>query len=286
MFLRLILVCLTLPMMALAQDLPTPLSDTISDFADLLPPGDEARIAGALRQIRDETGVQVVVATMDRIADHGGSGLRVEDYAKRLFIAWGIGDSARNDGILVLVARVDRVTRIALGSGYDAVYDGRASRVIETAMLPEFREDRYVAGIEAGVASVRERLVAPFVAGEKVTQTSGFGSPDRLMLLFPAGLVAAFLAFAFRRRIGDFAARFHRCEKCNQRGLSRSRDIVRAATGTAAGQAVLRDHCKTCGHDRTQSYAVAARQESSGKGGGSSGFGGGGSSGGGATGRW
>lgn len=285
MFLRSLVVFLILPLAVFAQDLPQPLSDTVSDFADLLPPDDEARIAAQIATIRDETGIQIAVATMDRIANYGAIDLSIEAYAKLLFNTWGIGDAARDDGILILVARDDRVTRIALGSGYDAVYDGRAARVIDTAMLPEFRAERFVQGIEAGVDAARDRIITPFLKNEPVTGTSGFDGPERYMFLFPVAIVLGFLALIFRRKIGDQAARFHRCENCSHRGLSRSRDILRAATGVAAGEAILRYHCNNCGHDRTETYAVAPAGKSSG-GGGSSGFGGGGSSGGGATGRW
>ncbi len=286
MFLRGLLLFVVLPFMAVAQDLPQPLSDAVSDFADLLPSDAEARVAARLQQTRDEQGVHIVVVTMYRIANYGAVDLSIEAYAKLLFNTWGIGDAGRNDGILILVARDDRVTRIALGSGYDAVYDGRATRVVDTAMLPEFREGRYAEGIEAGVISAVERLVSPFVAKEAVTENSGFKETVSYMFLVPIAMVTVFLAFVFRRFLGDQTARLGRCENCNHRGLHRTREVRIAATGTAAGSGILRDHCNSCGHDRTEPYAIASRSKSSGGGGGSSGFGGGRSSGGGATGRW
>lgn len=286
MFLRSLVVFMVLPLLAMAQNLPAPLSDTVSDYADLLPPEAEARLAADLKKTRDETGVHIAVVTMDRIASYGAGDLSVEAYAKLLFNTWRIGDATRNDGILILVARDDRVTRIALGSAYDAVYDGRASRVIDTAMLPEFRAGRYAEGIEAGVASAVQRLLTPYVAKAPVTESSGFAETASYLFLVPVAMVAAFLAFAFRRVLGDQAVRFRRCQNCNHLGLQRTREVITAATGTAAGSGMLRDHCAGCGHDRTEPYAIARRQQSSGRGGGSSGFGGGRSSGGGATGRW
>ncbi|MES2143849.1 MAG: TPM domain-containing protein [Pseudomonadota bacterium] len=288
MFLRsLVLVLfLVLPLMALAQDLPQPLSDTVSDFADLLPPEAEARVAAMIRKTRDETGVHIVVVTLDRISNYGAADLGIEAYAKRLFNTWGIGDATRNDGILMLVARDDRAARIALGSAYDPVYDGRATRVIDTAMLPEFRQDRYAQGIEAGVAGAVDRLVTPFVAKAGVTETSGFATAFNYMMLVPIAIVAGFFALVFRRSIGDQMARFKRCPTCGSVGLRRTREAVTAATAVAAGSGLLHETCPNCGTTRTEPYDIARRGRSSGQGGGSSGFGGGRSSGGGATGRW
>lgn len=285
MFLRILVLCMILPFAALAQDLPQPLSDTVSDFANLLPPEAEARVAAKIQSVRDETGVHIVVATMDRIADYGAADLSIEAYAKLLFNTWGIGDAARNDGILILIAREDRVTRIALGSAYDPVYDGRASRVVDTAILPEFRNGRYAEGIEAGVASTVQRLVTPFVANQPVTEDSGFEEAFNYTILVPILMVGGFLALIFRRFIGDQGVRFKRCPNCNSFGLRRSREVVTAATTTAMGSGILHERCQNCSHDRTETYDIARRGKSSG-GGGSSGFGGGRSSGGGATGRW
>ncbi|MES2540718.1 MAG: TPM domain-containing protein, partial [Pseudomonadota bacterium] len=112
------------------------------------------------------------------IAGMGGSGMRMEDYGKELFNAWGVGEADRNDGIMLLLDTEAREARIALGAGYDPVYDGRAARVLSTAVLPPLRSGNFAEGIEAGVASARERLITPFLAGTPVTVTDGFETPD------------------------------------------------------------------------------------------------------------
>lgn len=160
------LVLLALPFAAAAQDYPPPGSDTVNDWAEVLPPEAEARIAASLRAARQETGVQVVLVTMARIADHGGAGQRLESYAKGLFNAWGVGDGQRNDGILVLVATEDRAMRIALGAGYDPVWDNAAQAAIDRGFLPGFRAGRMGAGIETGMDEVIARIARPFAAGQ------------------------------------------------------------------------------------------------------------------------
>ncbi len=281
--LRILCLLILLPFAALAQDLPEPLTDTVSDYADLLPQDAEARVTAALRANRDATGVHMVVVTMEAIADHGGTGQRIEAYGKALFNAWGIGDATKNDGVMILVVRGDRVARIALGSGYDAVYDGRAARVIDTAMIPEFRSDRYAAGIEAGVASAVERIVTPHVKNEVVTETSGFDAPfdPAPYLMFGVFAVGAVL-IAFKRRIGDAWLRAKACPTCGKRGLHRTHEVIAAATATVAGQRMETTRCNHCDYRDSRRFDVARRNSKSSGGG----FGGGKSSGGGATGRW
>ncbi|QYK40152.1 MAG: TPM domain-containing protein [Paracoccaceae bacterium] len=279
-----ILCLVLLPAMAPAQTVPPPLSDTVNDYADVLPPEVEARLTTGLQAARDETGVHVVVVIIERRAAYGGSD-RLDAFAKAWFNSWGIGDATRNDGILILVATQDREVRIALGAGYPAVYDGRAQRVIDTAMLPAFRQDRIAEGVEAGVDSAIERLARPFKDGLQVTESEGFPEDSDLPLYLFLATFAGLTAFRFRRGLGDLAVRMRRCPSCGARRMERERTVTRQPTTAAKGEAEEHTRCRSCGHDRVRIYPVSMRSTSRGSGS-SGGFGGGRSSGGGASGRW
>lgn len=266
---------------AMAQEMPQPLTDTVSDFADLLPDQAEADLTQMLQAAREETGVHIVVVTMARIADQGGSGQSIETYAKNLFNLWGVGDKDRDDGIMVLVARDDGAMRIALGDGFGPVYDGVAQRVIDSRMLPEFREGRFAEGIAAGAEGVIEGLARPYA-----TKNPPAEPPFNIWDYSDVGLFGLFvgvgLLFSLRRVMGDVLARFRTCPSCGARGLHRHRDVVIPASQTALGQGVQITRCLHCSHESRSSYSIP-RIGSSKSGGG---FGGGSSSGGGATGRW
>lgn len=276
------LILALLPFASLAQTLPDPQSDTVSDYADLLPPEAEARVAAALAQGRADTGVHVVLVTMDRIADYGGAGARIEDYAKRLFNQWGVGDATRDDGILILIARGDREMRIALGSGYDSIWDNAAQRVIDRYFLPAFRSDDYIAGIEAGVPATFDLIAAPFAANQPAPPEPPFDWA-RLGPFAIFGMIAsAMLAFAARRTLGDLAVGFRACPSCGKHTLSRRREVQTAPTTTTQGHGIALTECSACGYRDSQPYSIARVS----KGSSSGGFGGGSSSGGGATGKW
>ena len=274
---------------ALAQGIPAPLSDTVSDYTATLPPETAARIAAALAQGRADTGVHVVLAVIDRRADHGGGGERLDAFATRWFNAWGIGDAQRNDGVLILVALTDREMRIALGSGYSPVWDNRAQRVIDQFMLPALGDGRMAEGIEAGVAATIDLIARPFAEGRPVTETEGFPDQgfDWTLLLF-LGTFAGLMAFRFRRGLGDLALMVRRCPACQARAMERRQEVLREPGETTQGEAREEVLCQSCGH-RTRSrllplpsLAEARKAASSSSGG----FGGGRSSGGGASGRW
>jgi uncharacterized protein len=279
-----------------AQSLPQPVSDTVSDFAAVLDATEEGRIQRALQQVRDETGVQMVVVTMPSLAVYGGAGMRLDAYAKALFNAWGVGGADRNDGIMMLVVTDDREVRIALGSGYDAVYDGRAARVLSTAVLPEFRDGRLANGIEAGITSARDRLITPFLAGQPVSLTDGFASEGEggsaLPVIGGIGGFGALLAFGIWR--GVMARR--KCPKCGKPTLTRTNEVITPAGMFTSGTGLEHLTCSSCGHTDRRTYTIRTSSSrdrdrgstlgSSGGGRSSGGFGGGRSSGGGASGKW
>jgi len=281
MLLRALTLWLFLPLGALAEALPAPLNDAVSDYDDVIAPRIEAQIATRLAEIRTDTGVHMVVLAIDRLAAHGGGDLSVEAYAEALFNAWGVGDAARNDGILLLVVTEDRVLRFALGSGYDAVYNARAQRVIDAAILPEFSEGRIGEGILAGVNLTSDQLIAPFLAARPITAEEGFSQET------PAGSSLWLIIFAvigggsiYLKRRAKIAAKT--CPKCGGLGISAIDEVLRPASAAQDGNGLRHITCALCGHTVRQTYSITQRSDP----GGGDGFGGGQSSGGGATGRW
>ncbi|MDK3018126.1 TPM domain-containing protein [Pseudodonghicola flavimaris] len=122
----------------------------VNDYAGLLDPAAEQRLRDEMIELYDHTGIEMTVLTIDSLSDYHHFG-PIEPFATALFNAWGIGNAGRNDGVLVLVSLFDRRMRIEIGAGYDAAWDDRMQRVIDEGFLPDFRDDRYQAGIETGV---------------------------------------------------------------------------------------------------------------------------------------
>lgn len=140
-----------------AQDLPAYRDVYVNDFAGLLDTDQEAQIRADLTRLYNATGVEAVVVTMATMRDYGHDGA-IEPFATRLFNFWGVGNASRNDGVMMLVARDDRQMRIELGAGYPAAMDAEMQRIIDSAMLPRFRQGQYDAGILAGVEQLVQTL--------------------------------------------------------------------------------------------------------------------------------
>jgi uncharacterized protein len=265
--------CLS-PAFGQAQPYPSPVSPYVTDLAGLLSAEDMKEVRGMLSSLKADTGIQMTVFTVESQAPYAPNET-LEEFATNLFNDWGVGDAARNDGILIIVLPDDRAMRIELGSGYDKRWDDVAGRVIDRTFLPSFRSDKYARGIKDGVADTIATLARPFAKGQPAPKEKND------TWLFVVGIFAA-LAFTFRRWIGDFGAKLRRCPACAQRGgLHVTRDITRKASKTAQGSGRKTMHCGHCDHSETSTYTISRRSNSR-----SGGFGGGSSSGGGASGRW
>lgn len=263
-----------------AEPFPAPTSTTVNDVAQLLPDATEARIADQLAELRSRTGIEMAVLTLHRRADFDPSD-SLEQFATRLFNGWGIGDAARDDGILILVLSDDREMRIELGAGYSPEYDIPAQDIVNRVMLPAFRDGRMADGIEAGTtATIRD-------IAER--HAEGLPAPTRPAGQGPRGWMVALLGIAAigvlwkRHDIWGALGSVARCPSCGRRGLQRSRKVTREPTRLDPGRGLRRQRCPGCGWHEDKDFSLP-RLRATRSGGGS--FGGGSSSGGGASGRW
>ena len=104
--------------------------------------------AGAL--LRDDQ-VPVIAVTITSLTAHNAAGYTIERYAFELFNHWGIGSERRNYGMLLLVSKGDRKARIELGAAWGHSYNVQAQQVMNTLIVPRFKEGEFSEGILAGV---------------------------------------------------------------------------------------------------------------------------------------
>jgi uncharacterized protein len=132
-----------------AQDFPEPVG-YVNDFAELLSSGTRAQLEAQLSQLEEDTTAEVAVVTITTL-----DGEPVEYYANELFNEWGIGQKGEDNGILFLIALEERQTRIEVGYGLESIItDGRAGRILDTAVIPNFKNGDYELGIIAGIESI------------------------------------------------------------------------------------------------------------------------------------
>lgn len=146
---------------AFAQTFPK-FTGLVVDDANVIPPDREAALAARLEAFQQQTGRQLVVAT---IAD--AQGYPIEDYGYRLGRAWSVGLKDVNNGALLLLfpnnPKGQRGPRIEVGYGLEPVLtDALSSIIIRQRMLPLLKEKNDIPGaLDAGADAIIAQLSLP-----------------------------------------------------------------------------------------------------------------------------
>ena len=86
-------------------------------------------------------------------------GESLEDVSIRLAEQWKVGRKGVDNGVVLTVFLKERKLRIEVGYGLEPVItDIVSAAIIRDAIAPRFREQRYAAGLEAGVDEVFARI--------------------------------------------------------------------------------------------------------------------------------
>ena len=134
---------------ALALSFP-PLTGRIVDQANIIPLDTQSAIEPKLKDLEDKSGIQLVVATVTSL-----EGQEIEPYANQLFRTWKLGEKAKNNGVLLLVAPNERRVRIEVGYGLEGTLTDALSKIIiSNAIAPRFKAGDYGGGIARGVDDV------------------------------------------------------------------------------------------------------------------------------------
>lgn len=179
------------------------LSARVTDVAGVLPADRRASLEQELARYEQSTGHQLAVLIIPSL-----EGESLEEYSLRAAEQWRLGDKARDDGALLLVAVKDRRMRIEVGYGLEgALTDAQAGRIIRNIIAPRFAAGDYAGGIDAGVQAMmraaENESIGPAVTpdGHPGVFASRFGFYLILVLI----VLSLLSRFGRHRRIGRVA---------------------------------------------------------------------------------
>ena len=163
---------------------PKPVDMYINDFAAVISRDYYDIIRRNLSSFHLEKDIHIVLLTAPVLEQEFQN---IEAYAETLFQRWQVGGKYHKGAVLILLAVKDRQVRIELGRGYGHRYDRKMQEIIDTTMLPYFKEAEYAAGLHAGTLAVMDsvkwfwvKFYAPLVIG-------GFLLIGAFLVIFPWG---------------------------------------------------------------------------------------------------
>ncbi len=215
--------------LAIAYNFP-PLSGRVVDAANIIPPDAKAAITAKLEQLEAKSGIQFVVATVNSL-----DGDEIEPYANALFRDWKLGESKKNNGVLLLIAPKQRKVRIEVGYGLEGTLTDVLSKIIiANAIAPRFKTGDFGGGIERGVDDVITVLTTDASEWQKRPDLRLDHQDSPTESLTPWIVFGLFLLIIFMllRSPGRRAA------QSDMSGIDRAGAASRARSSTVAGRRV------------------------------------------------
>ena len=155
---------------AKAQDIPKPMEPPrmVNDFSGLLDPTGREQLENKLESFYYQTSTQIYVVILDDLG-----GYDISDFAFQLGENWGVGTKEKDNGIVILLNpspdRQHGKTFIATGYGLEgAVPDAVANRIVDYDMVPFFKEQRYLEGLNAAANTIIQLTEGEYTADEYI----------------------------------------------------------------------------------------------------------------------
>ena len=180
-----------LPCLA-AQELPDPVG-YINDFAGVMKEEDIEAAQNIAASIKRKTGVELAIATVQSMAPYGS----IEEYSIALAEKWGIGEKGKDNGVLLILAVDERKVRIEVGYGLEGtIPDSMAGRILDTAIIPAFREDDFSGGLLQGYRTIAACIEngEEFAEAAPPKANKNYISPVGIFILFFRGFLAIFIS--------------------------------------------------------------------------------------------
>jgi uncharacterized protein len=123
----------------------------VNDFENLLSVEEEELLTKIVKEHEAKYGDQIVIVTLTSIAPYEN----INDYSLALANAWGVGQKGKNNGVLIAFSKELRAIRIQNGFGIEKrLTDAETASIIDTHMIPAFKEDKYFLGLKNGVKAI------------------------------------------------------------------------------------------------------------------------------------
>ena len=172
----------------------------VNDFAGVIPSQYVGPMEALAREVLEKTGTAIVIATVETIGDNDPN-----DYANRLYQAWGIGKKGEDKGVLIFLAVKERRVRIETGYGVEGILpDGLVGEILDRFALPYFKEGQYGKGMAetmAAVSSVVAKAAGVALTGARPPEQQQVGT-GRGPGIFQLVLLLAALFFLLGTRQG------------------------------------------------------------------------------------
>lgn len=152
----------------------------VTDLAGVITAEQDSELEAALSAYKKETSNEIAFLIVPSL-----SGAVIADLAVETGRQWKVGATEKNNGIVVVVALLERNMFMATGTGLEgAVPDIVAKGIIDEVMAPRFRNGEYAEGIADAIEALKGHIAGEYSADRYENNPEGGWLPIAVFLMF------------------------------------------------------------------------------------------------------
>lgn len=162
------------------------LKTRVTDLTQTLSPDQQSQLEQKLAAFEAKKGSQIAVLIVPTTQPED-----IAQYSIRVVDAWKLGREKSDDGLLILIAKDDKKSRIEVGYGLEgAVNDLTAHRIRTEVMRPLIRAGDIFGGIDAGVNQLIKVIDGEALPAPSSAASNGKSIENLLPILLFGGLIS------------------------------------------------------------------------------------------------
>ena len=191
-----LILALMLTVVAGAQVAVPPYQSFVTDLTGTLSPSAKSALEQRLQSVQQQN-----IAEMAVLIVPSTDGEAIFDYAMRVAEQWKVGSKAKDDGVLLVIAKNDHASQILVGYGLEGTLtDIVCSSILRNVVPPYFRKGDFAGGINAAVGAMLQEIHQPGSVPVRHPAKTQHGN-NLIFVLFIAAMIWPLVARALLRPI-------------------------------------------------------------------------------------
>ena len=163
-------------------------NEQINDEAHIFSQNKRDELLNLVQNFEQNSTTQIAIVTLNSLGNKS-----IEELSLEIARGYKLGQKEDSNGVLLVVAPNEKKVRIEVGYGLEGVLtDAISSQIINSVMIPEFKNGNMSAGIKKGVVAIIK-----VASGEEFSSKTSLSDLPFGVIAFIAGILSCFASVVF-----------------------------------------------------------------------------------------
>ena len=163
-------------------------NEQINDEAHIFSQNERDELLNLVQNFEQNSTTQIAIVTLNSLESRS-----IEELSLEIARGYKLGQKEDSNGVLLVVAPNEKKVRIEVGYGLEGVLtDAVASEIINSVMIPEFKNGKMSEGVKEGVLAIIK-----VASGEEFSSKTSLSDLPFGVFAFFAGMLSCFASVVF-----------------------------------------------------------------------------------------